>query len=147
MSRVDKRGRSGPDTARLTLRERRFLLGYLLSGNATAAYLAIILQVGSQEEHAHQSAHRLLLGIKRKISWPALLEQFDVAELLLVRDLERELQARETAEGDGAALLLAELLRARANRASSASNSAQIETECVGSDEDLQTPATSGGST
>ncbi len=124
-----KRRHSGPDTARLTLRERRFLFAYLLSGNATQAYMAVILQVGSKAERAHQSAYRILSGIKRKISWPALLERIDLAELRLVRELEADLTSRRTSEGDGAAVLLAELLRGRANRADLASNSAQIETK------------------
>jgi hypothetical protein len=127
--RVYNSPQSGPDTTRLTLRERRFLFAYLLSGNATQSYMAVILQVGSKEERAHQSGYRILSGIKRKISWPSLLERVDTGALNLVRELEADLTARRTTEGDGAAVLLAELLRARANRAGFVSNCMQVESK------------------
>ena len=103
------------DITRLTLRERRFLWTYLLTGNATQTYLALMMKVGSQEARAHTSAGRMLRDIRRKISWPALLENVDATEVRLIRELEADLQARGTAEGDRAAALLAELLQTRAN--------------------------------
>jgi hypothetical protein len=102
------------DTKPLSSRERRFLFGFLLSGNASASYLAIVTQVGSQEEHAHQAASRMLGRIKRRINWPVLLERLDIGALNLVRELEKGLSVLHTAEGDGAALLLAEVLRSKA---------------------------------
>ncbi|MGD0727074.1 MAG: hypothetical protein ABSB63_16095 [Spirochaetia bacterium] len=113
---VDKRGHPGPDVIRLTLRERRFLFGYLLSGNATQTYLAVVMQVGSQAEHAHQAASRMLGRIKRRIKWRFLLEQLDVGALNMVRELEADLLARRTSDGDGAAALLAEVLASKRAR-------------------------------
>jgi len=95
------------------LRERRFLFAYLLTGNATQSYLATVLQIGSQPEHAHQAASRKLRWIRQRIDWPALLERIDIGALNMIRSLEAELQAHNSVAGDSAAALLAELLHAR----------------------------------
>ena len=100
------------DVVQLSQRERRFLFSYLLSGNASATYLATILGVGGQLEHCHQAGSRMFLRIKRKVNWPRLLENVDIGALNLIRSLEAELAG--SLEGDGAAALLADLLNRRA---------------------------------
>jgi hypothetical protein len=79
-------------TARLSMRERRFLFAVIGGATAAASYLALATKP-MDLEHARAPASRMFARIKGKLDWAALLEDAGLGELRILRELEAALNA------------------------------------------------------
>jgi hypothetical protein len=78
----------------LTPKEAQFFRLYIRGMSATDAYLK--LRPGIKRESANAAGCRTLRRIKRKVDWGAKLEEADLGEIRLLRELHQRLRAETT---------------------------------------------------